>query len=130
MLLRQRGEVRIQFGKLTHLSGAVLSGKASFSFFFAGIPLGPGWEINVASPAFRHTDVQALEFPAQTSFRSLAELTASLRKAPAFSEEADGRGVSAATGLKGAKAAMVAVGLEVAAAICVYGIWQVWHILR
>ena len=127
--------MRFQFDNLAHLSGAVLFGKATICFSSAGIPLGLGREINVASPAFKHTDLEALEFPLQTSFRSITELTDSLRKAPAFYTEADEQdisrqGISAATGLKGAKAAMMAVGLEVAAATFVYGMWLVWHLLR
>jgi hypothetical protein len=66
----------------------------------------------------------------KTNFRSLAEWTSSLSVAPGFTEEIDGRGVSVAAGFKGAKAAMVAIGLEAAAAACIYGIWQVWQILR
>jgi len=65
----------------------------------------------------------------KTNFRSLSEWASSLRAAPSFTEEMDGRGISVA-GFKGAKAAMVAIGLEAAAAACIYGIWQVWQILR
>jgi hypothetical protein len=83
----------------------------------------------VASHALNHTDIQAHEFPMKTNFRSLSEWASSLSAAPSFTEEMDGRGISVA-GFKGAKAAMVAIGLEAAAAACIYGIWQVWQILR
>jgi hypothetical protein len=66
----------------------------------------------------------------KTNFRSLSEWASSLSEARNFTEEMDGRGISVAAGFKGAKAAMVAIGLEAAAAVCIYGIWQVWQILR
>ncbi len=45
-------------------------------------------------------------------------------EAPAFTIQGDCLYVSRAEGLRGAKGAMTAVGLEVAAAFCLYGIWQ------
>jgi hypothetical protein len=66
----------------------------------------------------------------KTNFRSLSEWASCLSEARGFGEEVGGRGISVAAGFKGAKAAMVAIGLEAAAAACIYGIWQVWQILR
>ncbi len=51
-------------------------------------------------------------------------------EAPAFTIQGDCLYVSRAEGLRGAKGAMTAVGLEVAAAFCLYGIWQLWHLFR
>jgi uncharacterized protein YfaA (DUF2138 family) len=84
----------------------------------------------MASPAIKHTEIRRGEFSFTPNFRSLPELAASLGAVPAGGKRADGRGVLTAVGLKGAKSAMVAIGLEAAAALCVYGIWQAWHILR
>jgi hypothetical protein len=84
----------------------------------------------MASHALNHTDIQANEFPIKTNFRSLSEWASSLSQAPRFTEEMGEREISAASGFKGAKAAMVAIGLEAAAAACIYGIWQIWQILR
>jgi hypothetical protein len=52
------------------------------------------------------------------------------REAPAFAIQGDRLYVSRAEGLRGAKGAMTAVGLEVAASFCFYGIWQLWHLSR
>jgi hypothetical protein len=49
---------------------------------------------------------------------------------PAFSYEADGLYVSSRAARGGAKAAMMAIGMEAAAAICFTGVWLLWRILR
>lgn len=49
---------------------------------------------------------------------------------PAFTIQEYCLYVSRAEALRGAKGALIAVGLEVAAAFCIYGIWQLWHFLR
>ena len=51
-------------------------------------------------------------------------------EADAFYEEADGLYVSRADSFRCAKGLMVALGLEAAAALCFYGLWHLWHILR
>jgi len=57
-------------------------------------------------------------------------LASSLCEDSAFTKEADGLYISTAQGLKGAKAAMMAIGLEAAAAFFLYAVWQAWRILR
>jgi len=53
------------------------------------------------------------------------------REAPAFTTLQEGDlYVSRAEGLCGAKGALTAVGMEAATAFCLYGVWQVWHLLR
>jgi hypothetical protein len=85
----------------------------------------------LASPAVKHAAFQAREFSITPNFRSLAELASSLGQAPVYcSTGADRSGVSTLAGLKGVKAAMVAIGLEAAAVVVVYGVWQAWHIVR
>lgn len=50
---------------------------------------------------------------------------------PAFvTMKEDGLYVSRAEGLRAAKGALTAVGLDVAAAFCLYGMWEVWHLFR
>jgi hypothetical protein len=38
--------------------------------------------------------------------------------------------VSSAEGLHVAKGLLMAICLQVAATLCIYGLWQVWHLLR
>jgi hypothetical protein len=84
----------------------------------------------MASPAIEHTETRRGEFSFTPNFRSLSELTASLGEAPARDKREGGTRVSTSVGSKGAKAAMVAIGLEAAGVLCIYGVWQAWHILR
>jgi hypothetical protein len=84
----------------------------------------------MASPAIKHAEIQSGKYSFTPTFRSLAELSASLDLAPVSNRPADGPDVSTSSGLKGAKAAILGIGLEAAAALCGYGIWQVWHMLR
>lgn len=84
----------------------------------------------MASPAIKHAEIQHGEVPFTPHFRLLSEWTASLGEAPACDKREDRLRVSTAVGSKGAKAAMVAIGLEAAAGLCFYGVWQAWHILR
>ena len=51
-------------------------------------------------------------------------------EAPAFTIQGDCLYISRAEALRGAKGALTAVGLEVAVAFCIYGIWQLWHLFR
>lgn len=84
----------------------------------------------MASSAINQTEVEAFEASRTTDAPPLLELTSSAREESAFTREADGLYISTARGLKGAKSAMVAIGLEAAAAIVIYAIWQAWHALR
>ena len=52
------------------------------------------------------------------------------RAAPAEIEEADNVYVSNTDALRGARGAIMAIGIEITAAVCLYGIWQLWHIFR
>jgi hypothetical protein len=84
----------------------------------------------MASPALKQTDFQPFEPSITTDFRSLSELTASLDDAPFITGKADHQTIATADGLKGARAAMVAIGVEVFAVLCLYGIWLIWHAFR
>ncbi len=86
--------------------------------------------IKVASRVLKRTEVEAFRASITTDASSLVELTSSAREKSAFTREADGLYISTAQGLKGAKGAMVAIGLEAAAAIFLYAIWLAWHALR
>jgi hypothetical protein len=47
-----------------------------------------------------------------------------------FAQPAIPLNISRVETLRGARSAMVAFGLEAAVALCVFGAWQVWHLLR
>jgi hypothetical protein len=51
-------------------------------------------------------------------------------EAPAVTIQGDCLNISRAEGLRGVKGALTAVGLECAAAFCLYGVWQLWHHFR
>jgi len=90
----------------------------------------------MASPALKLTDVEALRAPQSPKACSLSDLASLVReeaaraKEAALAKEADGLYVSTSEGLKGARGAMMAIGLEAVAALIFYGIWQAWHALR
>jgi hypothetical protein len=92
----------------------------------------------MASPSLNQTDFHQLEPAATpavapaitTDLRSLYEFTSSLDEAPFLSGDAGHRTISTPDGLNGARAAIVAIAVEVVAALCLYGLWQLWQALR
>jgi hypothetical protein len=52
------------------------------------------------------------------------------RAVPAATEESGDLYVSHTDALGGARGAIMAIGIEITAAVCIYGIWQLWHIFR
>ena len=52
------------------------------------------------------------------------------RAVPAAAEESDDLYMSHSDALGGARGSIIAIGIEITAAVCLYGIWQLWHILR
>lgn len=84
----------------------------------------------MVSQALKQTEVEAFSTSIATDACSLPELVSSAPEDSAFAREADGLYISTAQGLKGAKGAMMAIGLEAAAAIFLYALWQAWHTLR
>jgi hypothetical protein len=83
----------------------------------------------MASHAFNHFEVEALKsniadaqdcpIPASAVFQAFAS-----------TDNADLLSISTSEGRKGAKGAMMAIGIEAAAALCIYGVWQLWHIVH
>ena len=84
----------------------------------------------MASGVLHQTEVEAFGVSMPTDSCSLAKLGSSRSEDSAFTSDEDGLYISTAEGLKGAKAALMAIGLEAAAAFFLYGIWQAWRILR
>jgi hypothetical protein len=84
----------------------------------------------VASPVLNQPEFQAFEPSITTDFCSLSEMASSLDEAPFINKEADHLSISPADGLKGARAAAMAIGLEAVAVFCLYGMWEIWHTFR
>jgi hypothetical protein len=75
----------------------------------------------VTSSALDRSEVEAFDAALIAPFE---------RETPAFSIEGDCLYISGAEGIRGSKGALTAVGIEVASALCLYGIWQLWRLLR
>ena len=85
----------------------------------------------MASQVLNHVDAR----PADAMSHFTAVYTGPLAAFPGFESTIFSRPlidlkISRVETLHGAKSAMVAVGLEAALALCVLGVWQIWHILR
>ena len=95
-------------------------------------PKGSDWKgVNVATPALTQPQVEPLHTPLR-----LREIYPGSRKVspgravPAATEEADNVYISHTDALRVARGAITAIGIEITAAVCLYGIWQLWHIFR
>jgi hypothetical protein len=84
----------------------------------------------MATSAVRHVLVDPHPKPSLSG--NLAALAAAVPDCDpsAFTREADGLYVSTRIGLSGAKGALLAIGLEAAAALCLFAAWQLWRIFR
>jgi hypothetical protein len=76
------------------------------------------FEVGPRSSSLQHTAAYVGPLPAS-----------SIYVAPAFTRLGGGLEISRAKALGGAKGAMSAIGFEAAAALCVYSIWFLWHII-
>ncbi len=80
-----------------------------------------------------HHHVEAEQIDATTrSTKAYTGLLAGFRgfETTLFSRPVIDIKISRVETLHGAKGAMVAVGLEAAAALCLFGVWGIWQILR
>lgn len=85
----------------------------------------------MSSPVLKPVEAEPLKATMQFPAAYTGPLSASfLRGAPAFSSFATRPNISRVEALRGAKGAMMAIGLEAVAAFCFYGIWQVWRIFQ
>lgn len=84
----------------------------------------------MASPALNHFEVEELKASILSEPHVGPVLATSVCEAFAPTQDSDSLSVPTSAGLKGAKGAMWAFGIEAAVALCFYGIWQLWHILR
>ena len=84
----------------------------------------------MARSALKQTQVESLEISRVPDSCSLSEFVSPMFEAPAFTKAPGGLSISTASGLKGARGFMMAIGLEAAAALVIYAIWLAWHVLR
>jgi hypothetical protein len=83
----------------------------------------------VASQVLEQFEVDAFHSSAVANAYAVPSWAPSVDDAAAFDEEADLL-ESKANGFRCAKGLMVALGLEASAALCFYGMWHLWHVLR
>ncbi len=84
----------------------------------------------MATPAFNRTEFQVFEPSITMDFRSMSGMASPLNESPFIAGQPNYEDISTSEGLEGARAAVVAIGLEVAAVLCLCGIWQIWHFIR
>lgn len=83
----------------------------------------------MASQVLEEYEVEAFHASARANAYGAPSWAPEIGGAPAFDEEADLL-ESKASGFRCAKGLLIALGLEAAAALCFYGVWHLWHILR
>jgi len=88
----------------------------------------------MASSALRKVEVES-EVESFERFKLIAAFARPLTEAsfcdpPAFTQEADGLSVSTRQAVGCVKGAMLVVGVEAAATLTLFGIWQLWRFLR
>jgi hypothetical protein len=84
----------------------------------------------MASQVLNNFEVETVRASRLMDIYSGRELGSFARKAPAFAEETDDTpSESSADGLGAAKGFLVAVGLQVALGVSIFGLWRLWHTL-
>jgi hypothetical protein len=84
----------------------------------------------MASPALNHFEVEQLKANLLAKAQDTPVPASAVFKAFASTHNADSVPIPTCEGLKGAKGAMVAIGIEAAAAFCLYAVWLLWHFVR
>jgi hypothetical protein len=84
----------------------------------------------MASHALNHFEVEALRANILEDSQDIPVPASTLYEAFASTDNADPLSIPVSEGLKGATGAMMAIGIEAAAAFCIYGAWQIWHVIR
>ena len=83
----------------------------------------------MASPVLDRFEYEAFRASLLTGSATPAS-SSSPREISAFQDESDYLCESSMDGMNCFKGSLWALGMEAAAALCVFGIWQLWHILR
>ncbi|MGA2673987.1 MAG: hypothetical protein ABSE99_12240 [Terracidiphilus sp.] len=84
----------------------------------------------MASQALTHREIETLQATLLADVYAGAISAPCVYEARDFANEAESLFVSDAEGPKFLKGAIVAFGLEATGALMLYGVWQLWHILR
>lgn len=87
--------------------------------------------MELAHAAFKHPAVPLFSSDLRITDRYPGfVLISSLSDPSATVKNAEGERVPVAEGLRAATGILAAIGLQGAAAVCLYGVWQLWHIIR
>jgi hypothetical protein len=82
----------------------------------------------MASRSLNYLEAEAYEASSLTDAYARTTSARFVHDAFSFDDNADFLAVPTSEGLKGAKGAMMAIGLEAASVLCAYGIWHLWHV--
>ncbi|MGA2807715.1 MAG: hypothetical protein ABSE87_06240 [Terracidiphilus sp.] len=75
-------------------------------------------------------EVESFHAAAVAEAYAVPQWAYSVNEARAFEDESEGLYLSGVDGFRCAKGVMVALTLEAGAALCFYGMWHLWHMLR
>jgi hypothetical protein len=84
----------------------------------------------MASHAFSHFEVEALRANILADAPDTPVPASAVFNAFASAHDADSLSISTSEGRRGAKGAMMAIGIEAAAAFSIYGVYLLWHVIR
>jgi hypothetical protein len=83
-------------------------------------------EISMASQTLHDPAAEAQEVAPRRGAGNRSVFAPSDDGIPFLDDDADFLSVPTSEGLKGAKGALMAMGIEVASVLCFYGIWKLW----
>ncbi len=86
-------------------------------------------ELNVSVRALENIEQEALPAAAQLSARA-SRVTAFEYESPTIDAEADCESELVPDGLGLVRGIRIALAIEAAVGLCLYGLWHLWHILR
>jgi hypothetical protein len=84
----------------------------------------------MASPALNHFEIEALKASILADAEDTPIPASAVFNAFASTQVADPLSIPTSEGRKGAKGAMMAIGIEAAAAFSLYAVYLLWHALR
>jgi len=85
----------------------------------------------MASPSLNHFEVEQLKADIVAAAQDNPVPATEVFKAFASTDSVDHPlSIPSSEGRKPAKGAMIAIAVEAAAVLCIYAVWQLWHLLR